>query len=62
LSIVGDDGQVVRTDRIEFPPTPATAWSTLRTRTGLSINAGTYRIRLTTASDRSLCLDSLEVE
>jgi len=63
LSIIGNDDRVLRTDRIAFPPThPPLQWSTLRTRTGSSINAGTYRIRLTTTAGAPVYLRSLEVE
>jgi beta-galactosidase len=63
LSIIDEDGRLLRTDRIEFPPTrPPQSWSTLRTRTGSSINAGTYKIRLTTTDAAPLYLGSLEVE
>jgi len=62
--IINADGTVLRTDTLTFPPTAVPlAWSVLRTRTGSSINAGTYRIRLTPVDTTApLVLDSLEVE
>jgi hypothetical protein len=66
LAIIQADGTTLRTDPLQFPPTGGNdTWSVLRTRTGSSINAGTYRLRVTvTASDpqAALSFDSLEVE
>ncbi len=63
LSIIGRDGRVLRTDPLEFRPSdPSMAWRTLRTRTGSSINAGTYTFRLQTTRAATIYLDSLEVE
>ncbi len=63
LTITGADGHIVRADKLEFPAitTPGT-WSTLHTRTGASINAGTYHFRLTLRGPAPLIIDSLEVE
>ncbi|MGC4074229.1 MAG: malectin domain-containing carbohydrate-binding protein [Nibricoccus sp.] len=62
--IITNEGRVLRTDTITFPPPkPDETWSIFRTRTGSSINAGTYQIRLTPLNTSSaLTLDSLEVE
>lgn len=63
LSIIGNDDRVLRTDHIDFPPTRRPLeWSTMRMRIGSSINAGTYRIRLTTTGASAFYLSSLEVE
>ena len=63
LQIIASDGRVLRTDPVEFLPLPKShTWSVLRTRTGSSINAGTYKLRLTLASPAPLFLDALEVE
>jgi beta-galactosidase len=46
--IITNEGRVLRTDTLTFPPLkPGETSSILRTRTGSSINAGTYQIRLT---------------
>ncbi len=62
--IITNEGRVLRTDTLKFPPLKSgEAWSVLRTRTGSSINAGTYQIRLTPLNASTvLSLDSLEVE
>lgn len=63
LTIIGADGRELRTDKIEFPAivTPG-VWTFLRTKTGASINAGTYRFRLTLEGAAALVIDTLEVE
>jgi beta-galactosidase len=62
--IITNEGRLFRTDTLAFPPLkPGETWSTLRTRTGSSVNAGTYQIRLTPLdASTALTLDSLEVE
>ena len=63
LEIIQKDGSTLRTDPIEFFSTPAgTDWSILRVRTGASINAGTYNLRLNVPESASLQLNTLEVE
>jgi hypothetical protein len=63
VSIIDSDGRVFRTDRLEFPSTRRPLeWSILRTRTGSSLNAGTYHIRLTTTDPTTVYLGSLEME
>lgn len=61
LEIVQADGSILRTESIAFPATgKAEDWSVARIRTGASINAGTYTLRLTAPAP--LELNSLEVE
>lgn len=63
LTIIGADGRVLRTDPVEFPSVEVPRrWQFMRTRTGASINAGTYQFRLKLNGDTPLILDSLEVE
>ena len=63
LAIIGADGRTLRTDQVELAPIHQPGmWSVLRTRTGSSINAGTYRFRLTLQGDSPLIIDSLEIE
>ncbi|HVU34000.1 MAG TPA: hypothetical protein VHE61_11235, partial [Opitutaceae bacterium] len=63
LTIVDAEGHVLRTDKLTFPAVPDSArWTHLRTRTGSSINAGTYEFRLTLTGPSPLIIDSLEVE
>ena len=63
LEIVQVNGSILRTDSLEFPPsTSKTGWSILRTRTGASINAGTYTLRIKLTSPDSLQLSTLEIE
>ncbi|MFT3870730.1 MAG: malectin domain-containing carbohydrate-binding protein [Nibricoccus sp.] len=58
LEIMQANGDLLRTDPIEFPPTAE--WAIVRTRTGASINAGTYKFRL--LAPPQLQLENLEVE
>jgi hypothetical protein len=62
--IITHEDRLLRTDTLTFPPLKnRETWSVLHTRTGSSINAGTYQIRLSpTSSSPLLILDSLEVE
>ncbi|WP_175414735.1 malectin domain-containing carbohydrate-binding protein [Nibricoccus aquaticus] len=62
--IITNEGRVLRTDTLKFPPLkPGETSSILRTRTGSSINAGTYQIRLTPLNTTAaLTLETLEVE
>jgi hypothetical protein len=63
LEIVQSDGSILRTDPLSFAPsTSKTEWSVLRVRTGASINAGTYTLRIKPAVPDSLQLSTLEVE
>ncbi len=63
LTIIGPDGRPLRTDPLEFSGTPGPAtWGVLRTRTGSSLNAGTYKFRVTLTGPGSLSLSSLETE
>ena len=63
LAIIGPDGRRVRTDPLEFSGTPTPlAWNVLRTRTGSSLNAGTYKLRVSLTGPGALQLSSLEVE
>jgi len=63
LEIVQANGSILRTDPLEFAPSASkTDWSVLRIRTGASINAGTYTLRVKTPSPDSLQLNTLEVE
>jgi hypothetical protein len=63
LEIIDTDGKILSARRIEFPPTGAkSGWSFVQANTGVTINAGTYKVRLTAADSGRLNLDSLEVE
>lgn len=63
LTIIGSDGRVLRHDKLMFPAlSHPDAWSDLRTKTGSSINAGTYTFRLELGGNTPLIIDSLEVE
>jgi beta-galactosidase len=61
LAVVNPDGSIFCTRVLEFAPTGG-AEQILRTRTCESINAGTYRIRLSAARITDLRLGKLEVE
>lgn len=61
LEIVQANGTVLRTDPVSFPGTGIDAnWSVVRIRTGESINAGIYKLRMTVPAP--LQLSALEVE
>jgi len=63
LEIVQANGSLLRTDLIEFPSTgDTTNWSVVRTRTGESINAGTYKFHLKIPGSSRLQLNTLEIE
>lgn len=63
LAIVQADGRLLRTDPLVFPAGDGSGrWTTLRVRTGESINAGTYTLRVTFPPGSRLKLGSLEVE
>ena len=63
LEIVQANGSVLRTDPLEFAPSSSkTEWSVLRARTGASINAGTYTLRVKVPTPAALQLNTLEVE
>jgi hypothetical protein len=61
LAVINPDGAVFCTRPLEFAPTGG-ATQVLRTRTCESINAGTYRIRLTSPRLAELQVSTLEVE
>lgn len=61
FAIIASDGREVCRGQLEFPPT-AGGWETVGTRTCASINAGTYRLRLSSADLAKLRFDYLEVQ
>jgi len=64
VSILDADGRVIRTNAATLPATSRSGdWEFYRTRTGTSLNAGTYRIRLAPmGGDAKPEFDYLEVE
>ncbi len=63
-TIITNEGRVLRTDTITFPPVPeGRDWAIMRALTRSSINAGTYQIVLRPlGSTTPIVFDSLEVE
>jgi hypothetical protein len=61
LAVVNPDGSIFCTRALEFPPTSG-RWDHVRTRTCESINAGTYRIRISDTSPDEVRFGTLEVE
>lgn len=61
IQIIASDGRLMRDDVIDFPPTPG-KWKLLSTTTGQFINAGHYKVRLTTAGLEGLSIDSFEFQ
>lgn len=63
LEIIGADGVVLLTEPLVFPAmTQPGRWAFLHQRTSASINAGTYKFRLSHESPTDLVIDSLEIE
>jgi hypothetical protein len=63
LSLLASDGTLLHREAVELKPeAPGAAWGTLRTTTGTSLNAGSYRVRLAPRGEASVVVDVLEVE
>jgi len=61
LKILDYNGLLILDDQIDFSPADK-KWSTLRTSTGTSINAGKYKIMLCAAGKKGLKIEALSVK
>lgn len=61
LQFIAANGQVLKDDEITFPDTPE-KWRLMSTTTGTYINAGNYRVVLSSPSMEGLSLDKLDVQ
>ncbi|MBN1187783.1 MAG: DUF4982 domain-containing protein [Bacteroidales bacterium] len=61
IKIIDSYGIVVKNDIIEFDPRKE-SWRTLTTTTGTSINAGKYKVRMTTGYKAGLGIDRMDVQ
>ena len=60
--IIAADGTVMKEELLEFPPYKKGKWGIAETTTGTSINAGNYRVILSSKNAKSLIIGSLEVQ
>ena len=61
IQIISSDGRVMREDALQFPPTPA-KWKTINTTTGVSVNAGHYRVVISGEDLLGLSFDNLVMQ
>ncbi|MEJ5995747.1 malectin domain-containing carbohydrate-binding protein [Pedobacter sp. Du54] len=62
LAFLMADGTLMKTEEITFSPTKEGKWNYLATNTGTMINAGTYKVRLTSIDAMGLFIDGLAVQ
>ncbi len=61
MRIMSADGTEYRRERINLPATPG-RWQSLRTDTGTTLNAGTWKIMLSLPEHGDICFDWLRVQ
>ncbi|MDR2840366.1 MAG: beta-galactosidase [Paludibacter sp.] len=61
ITIIDSKGETMRNDIMQFPPTPG-KWKIINTTTGSQINAGKYKIIISTQTIDNLKFDGLEVQ
>jgi DhnA family fructose-bisphosphate aldolase class Ia len=62
IQIEDANGILMRNDHLTFKPTPEDKFKSLGTTTGTQINAGTYKLRLSSAGTAGIVLDYVEVQ
>ena len=62
ISITDANGILLNNEIIEFSGTTADKWQSLTTTTGTMINAGTYKVKLSSTGKEGLSIDVLEVQ
>ena len=61
LKLIAPNGSVLKNDTLTFPDTPE-KWRMMSTTTGGYINAGTYKVILSTENMDKLSFDALDVQ
>jgi hypothetical protein len=61
IQVLSSDDRVMREDTIQFPPAPE-KWRMISTTTGVSINAGQYKVIISGENLKGLVLDALKVQ
>ncbi len=61
MKLLAADGTIMKEEQLDFPPT-TTKWATVSTNTGSYINAGNYKIILSSIQPTSLGIDYLEIQ
>jgi hypothetical protein len=61
MKILAADGTVMKEEVLQLPPT-TTKWATVDSNTGSYINAGNYKIVLSSVTSESIGIDYLEIQ
>ncbi|MGB8193750.1 MAG: glycoside hydrolase N-terminal domain-containing protein [Chitinophagaceae bacterium] len=62
LELLSADGTLMKTENVEFTPTRAGKSNYISSSTGSMINAGSYKLRLTSAKAENVSINSLDVQ
>ncbi|WP_316829915.1 malectin domain-containing carbohydrate-binding protein [Pedobacter aquatilis] len=62
IDFLAADGTLMKTEKAEFAPTKEGKWNYYSTSSGTMINAGSYKLRITTIQTKGLYIDGLDVQ